>query len=235
MRVIFDIDQDFFFFPAVYGDAEAEARAEGVFEQKQTYSIQDFVSDHSLAGRQYTIFKNHEQAYWYIRQMYGHIDKLITFDAHLDLLQNPATFFQEPVSIGNWIGKLIMENRCDSLEWVSFLDEKFLNDISKQTKSEMMKLGSSNYEQKFLNYSSFSLAENQEITEVIFTVSSFFCPSLIVEQFISAMESANKPIRHNILKIAPAPPLKSKENHSPKSPSSSSHKKTNKFVWRSYN
>lgn len=187
MKVIMDIDQDFFFLPEVYGDNDTDTleqkqwRAEN---QKQVIFVQELIEKYNLKGKQYTIFRDHNQAFWYIRNTYGKIDKLLHFDAHYDFFENEKDF-KKGVGIGDWISHLIHKNVCNDIDWITPKTDWVKTDDRYLTTHNSI-FDYIPYKETFFDF------ENHEfqgdVTDVLFTVSPGFCPhSKLVYEFIEGM------------------------------------------------
>lgn len=176
MKVIFDLDQDFFFLPRVLdantGEDSIENKIWRYKNQEQVIDAKKIVDKYNIKRKNYTIFRNHQQVFYYIKNNYGKIDKLLHFDAHSDIEDSNSNF----LSIGNWIQYLINEDICNDIDWITpdfnYLG-KFINSIGKQT---IMKTNKG-VEYKLYVSDINSHKWEQHIDEVLITVSPEFCPN----------------------------------------------------------
>lgn len=177
--VVIDIDQDFFFDPPLYDMDFKEGHSK---KQKQIISIEDFVNKYNLKERQYTIFRDHHQAYNYIKNI-GKIDKLLHFDAHHDFCGYHREVDKiDDLNIGNWIGHLVKDGLCDDIEWITCNKDTVKNDSCYL--NTVVKNYGKDYSETFYDYDNHIW--NGEIDHVIFTISYYFCPN-ITDKFIESM------------------------------------------------
>lgn len=172
--VILDIDQDFFFYPPLYKeDFENKIKR----EQVQVIKVEDFIKRYNLKGKVYTIFRRHDQAYFFIKKYFQKIDKLLHFDAHYDF-----NGFENEISIGNWVGHLVKDGICNDIDWITSNKSIFNSNISYKNTQNKSILGR-RYEETFFDYDSHSWVGDVDC--VLFTISYEFCPNMnVLSDFI---------------------------------------------------
>lgn len=182
MKIILDIDQDFFFYPPLYGSLE-EVKELNHLNQKLIYRPIDIINRYNIRKKPYKIFKNHnEVALDIISKNYkNHEVKLIHLDAHHDLTiknNNEVVMIKyHEITIANWINYLIFHEILSSIDYIYYNIEENQK-ILKAWETEIL-------------WSEFSFDKHTfkgPIDYVYYTLSSEWCPeNNLVDEFKEEM------------------------------------------------